>query len=53
MHKLLHRIFGAHVPDPARNDWAYGHFASVCVHCGRHMVRLPGLPWRAGGVGQP
>ena len=48
MLKLLHRLFGTHVADPASNHWDRGHFASKCARCGRDMVRLPGLPWRAG-----
>jgi hypothetical protein len=48
MLSLLHRLFGTHLPDPERNHWDRGQFASVCVHCGCEMVRLPGLPWRAG-----
>jgi len=47
MRKLLHHLFGTHVPDPAYNHWDRGQFASVCVHCGRAMERLPGLPWHA------
>ncbi len=45
---LIHRLFGAHVPDPACNRWDRGHFVSACAVCGRDMIRLPGLPWRAG-----
>lgn len=45
---LFHRLFGTHVADPARNHWDKGHFVSICSRCGRAMVRLPGLPWRAG-----
>ncbi|WP_213980620.1 hypothetical protein [Sphingomonas sp. dw_22] len=48
MPDLLHRLFGTHVADPASNHWDRGHFASKCVRCGRHMIRLPGLPWRVG-----
>ena len=48
MFDLLHRLFGTHVADPASNHWERGHFASKCERCGRDMVRLPGLPWRAG-----
>jgi len=48
MFDLVHQLLGTHVPDPARNHWDRGHFASVCIRCGREMVRLPGLPWRPG-----
>jgi hypothetical protein len=50
MGKLFHRLFGTHVADPALNHWNQGQFASACVHCGRAMIRLPGLPWRVGDV---
>jgi len=43
---ILHQLFGTHVPDPDRNHWDQGQFASACIICGRPMVRLPGLPWR-------
>jgi hypothetical protein len=52
MFDLVHRLVGTHVADPARNHWDRGHFASACVHCGRGMVRLPGLPWRLGRAEQ-
>jgi hypothetical protein len=47
---ILHQLFGTHVPDPDRNHWDQGHFASVCITCGKPMVRLPGLPWRLRGT---
>lgn len=47
MHRLVHRLFGVHRPDPARNHWERGQLASVCIDCGRAMVQLPGLPWRS------
>jgi hypothetical protein len=32
--------------DPDNSRWEDGYFMSRCTHCGREMVKLPGLTWR-------
>ena len=43
----LHTLFGRHVADTNASHWDNGYFVTVCSQCGRAMVKLPGLPWRA------
>ena len=42
----LHDWFGRHVADHGFSHWESGYFVTRCTHCGRTMVKLPGLPWR-------
>lgn len=43
--EAFHRYFGRHIADPKSNRWERGYFVSVCSHCGRDMIKLPGIPW--------
>jgi hypothetical protein len=43
--KILHEIFGQHVPQVTANHWENGRFVSRCLICDCTITRLPGLPW--------